>query len=183
MRHRKPPYTCKRLQGRVHRLTAYRGESSRWQVWPWCGIRSTPPGAKTRQLLEVQYQTPEPPPPDLMDFYPYIEEGAPAVAVAAAMPVRTSSPGKRQRREPYCLACGKPLEGRRDKKYCDDACRQAGNRINVTTHVHRLAKNGKQRHGLRSKTVKPHSAAMSRLTRGSGSHRAKSYVEKALMED
>jgi len=27
-----------------------------------------------------------------------------------------------------CLHCGKELHGRRDKKYCDDTCRNAGNR-------------------------------------------------------
>lgn len=25
----------------------------------------------------------------------------------------------------HCLECGSPLKGRRDKKYCDDACRNA----------------------------------------------------------
>jgi len=25
----------------------------------------------------------------------------------------------------YCLQCGKPLKGRSDKRYCDDACRNA----------------------------------------------------------
>lgn len=51
---------------------------------------------------------------------------------------RNNSSRKHKRREAICLACGKPLKGRRDKKYCDDACRKAGNRNSAAPIVHRF---------------------------------------------
>ncbi|WP_162796249.1 hypothetical protein [Pedobacter namyangjuensis] len=34
-----------------------------------------------------------------------------------------------------CLQCGKELHGRRDKKYCNDTCRNAGNRKRVRSET------------------------------------------------
>lgn len=48
----------------------------------------------------------------------------------------------------YCLSCGQPIQGRADKKYCDDTCRSTynnrlnGSSINLVRNVNRqLSKN------------------------------------------
>lgn len=49
-----------------------------------------------------------------------------------------------------CLACGQPIMGRADKKYCDDTCRSAynnrrnGRKVNLLRNVNRVLSRNRQ---------------------------------------
>ncbi|HSF54965.1 MAG TPA: DUF2116 family Zn-ribbon domain-containing protein [Algoriphagus sp.] len=71
-----------------------------------------------------------------------------------------------------CLHCGKPIQGRMDKKFCDDSCRntynnqQNANNINLIRNInHTLKKNRNILESLISKNEEMAKTTRDRLTR------------------